>query len=62
MGGPDIEESGSGGKKGNPPVFTTEEDKAAFEASLNVDLSGLDNMFRTHAIEQEISTQHTGTR
>ncbi|XP_052818727.1 zinc finger protein ZFAT-like [Mya arenaria] len=52
--GPDIEESGRE-KKGNPPQFGSEEEKAQFEASLNVDLSGLDNMFRTHAIEQELN-------
>lgn len=37
------------------PVFNTEEEKMAFEQSLNVDLSGVDHMFRVHVIEQDLN-------
>lgn len=37
------------------PVFQSEEDKALFEQSLNVDLSGVDSMFRTHCIYQDLN-------
>ena len=37
------------------PVFLNDAEKAAFEASLNVDISCVDNMFRVHSIEQELN-------
>lgn len=38
------------------PLQLTDEEKLAFEAALNVDLSGVDNMFRVHCIEQELNS------
>ncbi|KAK2186472.1 hypothetical protein NP493_199g06054 [Ridgeia piscesae] len=45
------------GSKGRArlPVFVEEEDKVAFEQNINVDLSQVDNMFRTLVIEQEVN-------
>ena len=40
-------------KIGTVPIFLSDTDKVQFEACLNVDLSGIDHMFRTHSIEQE---------
>ena len=39
------------------PIFTTDDDKAAFEQSLNVDLSTLniDHMYRQHQIAQDLN-------
>ena len=37
------------------PVFLSEQDKILFEQSLNIDLSGVDTMFRTHCIDQEVN-------
>ena len=37
------------------PVFLSEQDKILFEQSLNVDLSGVDSMFRTHCIYQDLN-------
>ena len=39
------------------PVFNNEEDKMAFEDSLNVDLSGIDHMFKvSHVISNRVRT------
>lgn len=37
------------------PIFRTESEKMAFDQSLNVDLSFVDNMFRQHMIEQDLN-------
>ena len=37
------------------PVFLTEQDKILFEQSLNIDLSGVDCLFRTHCIDQDVN-------
>ncbi|KAH3768960.1 zinc finger protein ZFAT-like isoform X2 [Dreissena polymorpha] len=52
--GPDIEDTVRD-MVGTTPMFLSEEDKAKFEASLNVDLSGIDHMFQTHGIKQEVN-------
>lgn len=40
---------------GDIPVFLSEQDKALFEQCLNIDLSGVDSMFRTHCIYQDLN-------
>ncbi|XP_045192490.2 zinc finger protein ZFAT-like [Mercenaria mercenaria] len=57
-GGPDIDEyqSKDTDQIGTIPLNLTEEEKLAFEAALNVDLSGVDHMFRVHCIEQELNS------
>ncbi|KAL5021554.1 hypothetical protein ScPMuIL_000709 [Solemya velum] len=37
------------------PIFKTEEEKVAFETSLNIDLSIADHMFKVHVIEQDLN-------
>ena len=65
---PDLDSTGDKSKNHiqDIPVFNTDEEKVAFERSLNVDLSGVDHMFRTHVIEQDLnenapSAPRTGT-
>lgn len=58
-GGPDIDENQAPkdtDQIGTIPLNLTEEEKLAFEANLNVDLSGVDHMFRVHCIEQELNS------
>ncbi|XP_060597542.1 zinc finger protein ZFAT-like [Ruditapes philippinarum] len=57
-GGPDIDESHvkDTDQIGTLPLDLSEEEKCAFEAALNVDLSGVDGMFRVHCIEQELNS------
>ncbi|XP_064610516.1 zinc finger protein ZFAT-like isoform X2 [Liolophura sinensis] len=49
------------------PIFNNTDEKTAFEESLNVDLSGLDGMFRVHMIEQDLNenasqpSRHSGS-
>ena len=56
-GGANVKADLSLGSKGRArlPVFVEEEDKVAFEQNINVDLSQVDNMFRTLVIEQEVN-------
>jgi hypothetical protein len=37
------------------PIFENAEEKRAFEENLNVDLSQIDHMFKTHIIEQNVN-------
>ncbi|XP_060077016.1 zinc finger protein ZFAT-like [Ylistrum balloti] len=37
------------------PIFTSEEEKLKFEQQMNVDLSGVDSMFKQHAIAQDLN-------
>ncbi|XP_064641279.1 zinc finger protein ZFAT-like [Lineus longissimus] len=37
------------------PIFETNEEKVEFEQNLNVDLSQIDHMFKTHIIEQNVN-------
>ncbi|XP_069113038.1 zinc finger protein ZFAT-like [Argopecten irradians] len=37
------------------PIFTSEEEKIKFEQQMNVDLSGVDSMFKQHAIAQDLN-------
>ncbi|KAL4235227.1 hypothetical protein ACF0H5_006865 [Mactra antiquata] len=62
-GGPDVDEQKSKDTDqiSTLPLFLTEEEKLAFEANLNVDLSGVDHMFRVHCIEQELNSNVSQT-
>nr|KAG5708031.1 hypothetical protein BaRGS_025169 [Batillaria attramentaria] len=42
------------------PIFRTEEEKMAFETTINVDLSCVDHMFKVHVIDQDVN-EHAGT-
>lgn len=57
---PDIESTlpekrNSTGTVDDIPVFASEEDKIEFEKCLNIDLSGVDHMFRQHMIQQDLN-------
>ena len=43
------------------PVFLSEQDKILFEQSLNIDLTGVDSMFRTHCIYQDLNENAKST-
>lgn len=57
--GPDIDENQTPkdtDQIGTIPLNLTDAEKVAFEVNLNVDLSGVDHMFRVHCIEQELNS------